>query len=89
MFRPNLVFFRFIVIPSCVYELVSLEILLARDNKIEQIHATESGLAALPRLATLDLANNNIEQVPPILGKLTKIMWVPRLYLYYLNEIAI
>lgn len=62
------------MLPSCVYELVSLEILLARDNKIEQIHATESGLAALPRLATLDLANNNIEQVPPILGKLTKIM---------------
>lgn len=60
-------------VPPCVYELKGLEILLARDNKIEEIDATEQGLGALPRLATLDLANNNIKQVPPILGMLKNI----------------
>lgn len=69
-----LFFFRFSLIPSCVYEIAGLEILLARDNKIEKIDATENGLAALTRLATLDLANNNIDQVPPVLGNLKKLV---------------
>ena len=60
-------------IPNCIYELRGLEILLARDNKIEEIDATQSGLGALKRLATLDLANNNIKSVPPILGNLKNI----------------
>lgn len=57
-----------------MYELRSLEILLARDNKIEKIDVSATGLAALPRLATLDLANNNIDHVPPELGLLKKIL---------------
>lgn len=65
---------RFTKIPDCVYELRSLEILLARDNKIEKIDVSASGLGALPKLATLDLANNNVDHVPPELGLLKKIM---------------
>ncbi|XP_055849821.1 leucine-rich repeat-containing protein 40 [Episyrphus balteatus] len=59
--------------PSCIYELQGLEILLARENQIEKIDASNSGLGALKRLATLDLRNNNIEHVPPILGNLKNI----------------
>lgn len=62
--------------PNCVYELQGLEILLACDNRIKVIDATNSGLGALKRLATLDLRNNNIEQVPPILGNLKNITYV-------------
>lgn len=62
------------MIPACVYELCSLEILLARDNKIEKIDVSATGLTAIPKLATLDLANNNIDHVPPELGLLKKIM---------------
>ncbi|XP_058053974.1 leucine-rich repeat-containing protein 40 [Anopheles bellator] len=58
---------------SCVYELKGLEILLASGNRIEEIDASETGLGALKRLATLDLANNNIKHVPPILGTLKNI----------------
>lgn len=57
-----------------MYELSALEILLARDNKIEKIDVSTTGLAAIPKLATLDLANNNIEHVPPELGLLKKIL---------------
>ncbi|XP_053672417.1 leucine-rich repeat-containing protein 40 [Anopheles nili] len=60
-------------IPECVYELRGLEIFLASGNKIEEIDATDRGLGALKRLATLDLANNNIKHVPPILGTLKNI----------------
>lgn len=60
-------------LPSCIFELKGLEILLARDNRIKGIDATINGLGALQRLATLDLRNNDIEQVPPILGNLTNI----------------
>jgi Leucine-rich repeat (LRR) protein len=45
-----------------------LEILLARDNKIKEIDS--AGLGSIPRLATLDLANNDIGSVPPHLGLL-------------------
>lgn len=64
---------RFAAMPDGVYKLMGLEILLARDNQIEKIDASETGLGALPRLATLDLANNNIDHVPPTLGNLKKI----------------
>ena len=63
-------------ISKCIYELKGLEILLARDNNIEEIDATENGLASLPNLAVLDLANNNIGHVPPILGNLKHIKYV-------------
>ena len=41
------------------------------DNKIDNIDAT--GLQQLPVLATLDLQNNNISQVPPELGLCTQL----------------
>lgn len=62
--------------PKCVYELKGLEILLAGDNRIKVIDATPCGLGALKRLATLDLRNNDIDQVPPILGNLKNITYV-------------
>lgn len=65
---------KFIEFPKSIYNLVHLEIIIACDNKIESIDATEEGLAALKRLATLDLSNNNISQVPPILGNMTQII---------------
>lgn len=64
---------QFTKFPKCIYELVHLEIILANSCKIEEIDASESGLGALKRLATLDLSNNNIKSVPPILGNMTQI----------------
>lgn len=61
------------MIPECIYKLSNLEILFVRDNQLEEINASENGLAALPHLAKLDLSNNNIEHVPPILGNLKKL----------------
>lgn len=46
-----------------------LEIVNARDNKVTVVDAVL--LATLPRLAVLDLANNDINQVPPELGLLS------------------
>jgi Leucine-rich repeat (LRR) protein len=54
-----------------VYELKKLENLFADTNKIDHIDAT--GIKNLPVLATLDLQNNNIGQVPPELGNCTPI----------------
>lgn len=62
---------RFISIPECVYGMVGLEILLASDNKITEINV--DGLKNLKRIATLDLTNNNISQIPPELGNVTQI----------------
>lgn len=64
---------RFRTFPRCIYELTHLEIILACDNKVEEIDATEGGLGALKRLATLDLSNNNLKSVPPVLGNMTQI----------------
>ena len=64
---------RFQTFPKCIYELVHLEIILACDNKIEEIDASDDGLAKLKRLATLDLSNNNLKSVPPALGNMTQI----------------
>lgn len=74
LFLIYLSIFRFKDIPNCIYALKNLEILLAKDNQIETINATCSGLGALTRLAVLDFSNNNIAQVPPILGNLRNIM---------------
>ncbi|XP_043656084.1 leucine-rich repeat-containing protein 40 isoform X4 [Drosophila teissieri] len=62
---------RFQFIPNCVYELKGLEILIASENHIKMLNV--SGLQSMPRLSTLDLRNNDIETVPPILGNLTNI----------------
>ncbi|PVD23047.1 hypothetical protein C0Q70_16309 [Pomacea canaliculata] len=57
----------FTEIPPVLYPLKKLEILFLNDNKINDIDAV--GLQQMPVLATLDLQNNNISQVPPELGK--------------------
>lgn len=57
---------RFTKLPSVIYSLPKLEILFANDNKIESIDP--QGMKQLSALATLDLQNNNIAQVPPELG---------------------
>ncbi|RZC39469.1 leucine-rich repeat-containing protein 40-like [Asbolus verrucosus] len=62
---------RFINVPNCVYSMVGLEILLASDNKITEIDV--EGLKKLTRIATLDLSNNNISQIPPELGNVTQL----------------
>ncbi|XP_065354047.1 leucine-rich repeat-containing protein 40-like [Cloeon dipterum] len=62
----NFSFNRFEAVPACLYGLPKLEILMCRDNKIKEIDAV--GLGSIPRLATLDLSNNDISSVPPQLG---------------------
>ncbi|XP_064550396.1 leucine-rich repeat-containing protein 40 isoform X3 [Drosophila montana] len=62
---------RFEFLPNGLYELQGLEILVASDNHIKALNV--AGLEGLPRLNTLDLRNNDIEYVPPILGNLTNI----------------
>lgn len=59
-------FNRFTQLPSVLYSLPKLEILFANDNKIEALEP--EGIKRLSALATLDLQNNNIGQVPPELG---------------------
>ncbi|KAJ9601653.1 hypothetical protein L9F63_000186 [Diploptera punctata] len=66
-----LAFNRFSEIPECVYKLVSLEILIARDNRLTSVNI--NGFTQLRRLATLDLANNDISHIPPELGNLTQL----------------
>lgn len=62
---------RFTTLPPSLYEMKKLEIIFADNNKITTIDA--AGFKNLPMLATLDLQNNNIEQVPPELGNCTQI----------------
>nr|CAD7203459.1 unnamed protein product [Timema douglasi] len=62
---------KFQDIPECVYDLQGLEILAIRGNQLAAISVP--GLARLKRLAVLDLADNNISQVPPQLGNLTQL----------------
>lgn len=64
---------HFMLFPKCIYGLVHLEIIIACDNKIVEIDASEQGMAALKRLATLDISNNNLNHVPPILGNMTQL----------------
>ncbi|XP_020800690.1 leucine-rich repeat-containing protein 40 [Drosophila serrata] len=64
---------RFDHLPRCIYELQSLSKLLAHDNRIKSIDASDQGLGAMTSLETLNLNNNDIEMVPPLLGNLTNI----------------
>ncbi|KAH8297398.1 hypothetical protein KR044_011271, partial [Drosophila immigrans] len=64
---------RFDHLPTCIYELENLETLIGNDNQIREIDASENGLGALSQLGTLNLSNNNIQIVPPVLGNLTNI----------------
>lgn len=65
---------RFVEIPTCIYEIIHLEILVASDNQIANIDVP--ALKKLRRLATLDLSNNNIGYVPPELGKLIHLKYL-------------
>ncbi|XP_032597389.1 leucine-rich repeat-containing protein 40 isoform X3 [Drosophila grimshawi] len=62
---------RFEFLPKGLYELQGLEILIASENHIKALNV--DGLKGMPRLSTLDLRNNDIEFIPPILGNLTNI----------------
>eukprot|EP00058_Branchiostoma_floridae_P020486 XP_002605976.1 hypothetical protein BRAFLDRAFT_126569 [Branchiostoma floridae] len=62
---------RFQQFPSVLYSLVKLENIFANDNHITAIDV--DGLLKLPALATLDLQNNDIMQVPPQLGNVTSL----------------
>ncbi|CAL7952317.1 unnamed protein product [Xylocopa violacea] len=64
----NISFNRFEEVPVSVYDVDSLEILIANNNLITNIDATS--LQKLQKLAILNLANNNIGHVPPELGNL-------------------
>ena len=57
--------------PEVLYKLPKLEIVFVNDNKIDSIDA--EGLKQLPALATLDLQNNSISQIPPELGLCTQL----------------
>ena len=59
-------FNRFTQLPSVIFTWSKLENILASDNQIGDIDV--AGLKKLPMVATLDLQNNNIGQVPPELG---------------------
>lgn len=62
---------RFTELPEDIYEISTLETLEANDNLIANIDV--SLLKKLKRLAILNLANNNIDNVPAELGNLTNI----------------
>lgn len=59
---------QFSEIPKVVYSWINLENLMASNNHIGEINIAE--LQKLTKLATLDLENNDIKQVPPELGKM-------------------
>ena len=63
--------YRFTKVPEVLYKLPKLEIVFVNDNKIDSIDA--EGLKQLPALATLDLQNNSISQIPPELGLCTQL----------------
>ncbi|KAJ8674117.1 hypothetical protein QAD02_005379 [Eretmocerus hayati] len=67
----NISFNKFEEMPECVYKVVSLEILVANDNKMTSIDVP--ALSQLQQLANLDLSNNNIGFVPPELGNLVNL----------------
>lgn len=64
----NISFNRYKEIPESVYDVSSLEILIANDNLITNIDILS--LQKLQKLTILNLANNNIGYIPPELGNL-------------------
>lgn len=64
-------FNRFKLFPDVLYRVVTLETLLFSNNQVGGIDALQ--LRALVHLSTLDLANNDIMQVPPELGNCTSL----------------
>jgi len=59
---------RFTELPEAIYDIISLESLIANDNLIMKIDV--SSLEKLKNLAILNLSNNNIAHIPPELGNL-------------------
>ena len=57
---------QFTCIPEVLYQCVHLENLFASANQIKSIDV--NGLLGLKELTSLDLSNNDISQVPPLLG---------------------
>ncbi|XP_043786589.1 leucine-rich repeat-containing protein 40-like [Apis laboriosa] len=64
----NISFNRYKEIPESIYDVNSLEILIANDNLITNIDILS--LQKLQKLTILNLANNNIGYIPPELGNL-------------------
>lgn len=60
--------YRYKEIPESIYDVNSLEILIANDNLITNIDILS--LQKLQKLTILNLANNNIGYIPPELGNL-------------------
>lgn len=67
----NISFNRFVKLPTCIYDLINLEILIACNNKIETIDT--HGLEGLKQLATLDLSNNSLAAISPELGNMIQL----------------
>lgn len=56
--------------------MIGIEILMLNDNKLDEIDIER--LVRLTRLTTLNLTNNNINFVPPELGNMTHLKYVPK-----------
>ncbi|KAI5639930.1 leucine rich repeat domain-containing protein [Phthorimaea operculella] len=50
-----------------------LEILLLGDNQLHELDVSPTALANLRKLAVLDLRNNNLRTIPPLLGNFTQL----------------
>ena len=61
------------MLPSVLYDIPTLENIIANDNQIEIIDVF--GLKKLPVLSCLDLHNNSINSVPPELGTITSLRY--------------
>lgn len=68
-----LCFARFKELPGCLHGLPKLEIILASDNQINTLDVP--GLINTTQLATLDLQNNDLTQIPPKLGNCTQLRY--------------
>ena len=64
-------FNKFTALPAPLFKCQKMETLMANGNQIKEINVT--GLKQLTKLATLDVSNNDINHVPPELGRLTQI----------------
>lgn len=66
-------FFSFLQIPGCIYNLFLLEILSFRNNKLSDIDVNANTFKQLRKLATLDLSNNDLHFIPPELGTMKQL----------------
>nr|XP_056700265.1 leucine-rich repeat-containing protein 40 isoform X2 [Euleptes europaea] len=62
----NLAFNRFKVLPDVLYRIPTLETILLANNQVGSLDPLQ--IKKMDRLATLDLQNNDLLQVPPELG---------------------